>query len=84
MLLVGGTDGGNSSQLDADADFLAAARWSGPVVVAGDVEAQTTVAASLEGSRTPYVLADNVVPKIGVLAAESARGAHPRDVPGAT
>jgi uncharacterized protein (TIGR01319 family) len=75
VLLVGGTDGGNSSQLTADADFLAAARWAGPVVVAGDVDAQSTVSAAFEESRTPYVLADNVVPRIGVLAAESARAA---------
>ena len=75
VLLVGGTDGGNSSQLIGDADFLADARWTGPVVVAGDVEAQQQVAAALEESQTPYVLADNVVPKIGVLNAESARGA---------
>lgn len=75
VLLVGGTDGGNSSQLVGDADFLASARWSGPVVVAGDVEAREQVSASLEQSQTPYVLADNVVPRIGVLAAESARGA---------
>lgn len=75
VLLVGGTDGGNSSQLIGDADFLAAARWTGPVVVAGDVEAQPRVAAALEESRTPYVLADNVVPRIGVLAAEPARAA---------
>lgn len=75
VLLVGGTDGGNSSQLTGDASFLAAARWPGPVVVAGDVEAQPDVAAALDESSTPYVLADNVVPKIGVLVAESARGA---------
>ncbi|WP_107704650.1 glutamate mutase L [Nocardioides allogilvus] len=75
VLLVGGTDGGNSSQLVADADFLAEARWAGPVVVAGDVEAQSRVAAAFEESRTPYVLADNVVPRIGVLAAEPARAA---------
>jgi len=75
VLLVGGTDGGNSSQLVGDADYLAAEGWSGPVVVAGDVEAQEQVAAALEGSLTPYVLADNVVPRIGVLAAESARAA---------
>ena len=49
VLLVGGTDGGNSSQLIGDADFLAAARWSGPVVVAGDVEAQAHVAAVPRG-----------------------------------
>ena len=75
VLLVGGTDGGNSSQLIGDADFLAAAHWSGPVVVAGDVDAQERVASALEQSQTPYVLADNVVPRIGVLAAESARAA---------
>ncbi|WP_310530285.1 glutamate mutase L [Nocardioides sp.] len=75
VLLVGGTDGGNSSQLIGDAAFLGAARWSGPVVVAGDVEAHEQVAAAFEESRTPYVLADNVVPKIGVLAAGSARAA---------
>lgn len=75
VLLVGGTDGGNSSQLIGDATFLAAARWSGPVVVAGDVEAQPEVAAAFDESSTPYVLADNVVPKIGVLVAEPARGA---------
>jgi uncharacterized protein (TIGR01319 family) len=75
VLLVGGTDGGNSSQLIGDADFLAAARWPGPVVVAGDVEAQSRVAAAFAESQTPYVLADNVVPKIGVLAAEPARAA---------
>ena len=75
VLLVGGTDGGNSSQLVGDADLLAAARWTGPVVVAGDVEAQQRVGATFEASRTPYVLADNVVPRIGVLAAEPARAA---------
>ena len=75
LLLVGGTDGGNSSQLIGDAEFLADARWSGPVVVAGDIEAQERVAAAFEESQTPYVLADNVVPKIGVLAAEPARAA---------
>ncbi|WP_246210286.1 glutamate mutase L [Nocardioides piscis] len=75
LLLVGGTDGGNSAQLVGDADFLAAARWPGPVVVAGDVESRARVAAALEESQTPYVLADNVVPQIGVLAPDSARAA---------
>ena len=75
VLLVGGTDGGNPAQLVADADFLAAARWAGPVVVAGDIEAQDRVAAAFEGSATAYVLTDNVVPRIGVLAPEPARAA---------
>ena len=73
VLLVGGTDGGNAEVLLACADALARARWPGPVVVAGNVDAQAEVAALLDGAGTPYVLADNVVPQIGVLAPGSAR-----------
>jgi len=75
LLLVGGTDGGNPATLVHDAGFLSDAGWAGPVVVAGDVEARSAVEAALQSSRTPYVLADNVVPRIGVLAPESARTA---------
>lgn len=75
VLLVGGTDGGNSEVLEGDAAFLAATPWPGPVVVAGNVESQAAVAALLAGSGTPHVLADNVVPRIGVLAPDSARRA---------
>lgn len=75
LLLVGGTDGGNSETLVADADFLSRVAWTGPVVGAGDQEAQGAVSAHLDASGTPYVLADNVVPRIGVLAPASAREA---------
>ncbi|MGN0063039.1 MAG: glutamate mutase L [Nocardioides sp.] len=75
LLLVGGTDGGNAEVLLHDAAFLAHAGWSLPVVVAGNVEAQAEVARGFEESGTPYVLADNVVPRIGVLAPDSARAA---------
>ncbi len=73
ILLVGGTDGGNPETLLADAACLSAASWSGPVVVAGDVEAQGAVAELLASSRTPYLLADNVVPRIGALKPAAAR-----------
>src|SRR5689334_14983629 len=73
VLLVGGTDGGNAETLLHDAGVLAGQTWSGPVVVAGDREAQGRVAALFDASKTPYTVADNVVPKIGVLAPESAR-----------
>jgi uncharacterized protein (TIGR01319 family) len=43
------------------------------VVVAGNVEAQAEVARILVG--IPHVIADNVVPRIGVLAPQSARAA---------
>ena len=75
LLLVGGTDGGNAEVLLDCATTLAKARWRGPVVVAGNVDAQHEVATMFDGSGTPYVLADNVVPRIGVLAPESARAA---------
>jgi len=75
VLLVGGTDGGNSEVVLAAATTLAKARWRGPVVVAGNVDAQREVAALLVSAGTPHVLADNVVPRIGELAPESARAA---------
>lgn len=75
VLLVGGTDGGNSEVLEGDAAFLAATPWPGPVVVAGNVDSQPAVSALLAGAGTPHVVADNVVPRIGVLAPDSARRA---------
>ncbi len=75
VLLVGGTDGGNAEVLLGCADALASARWPGPVVVAGNVEARDHVASRLATGGTPFVLADNVVPRIGVLAPGSARAA---------
>jgi uncharacterized protein (TIGR01319 family) len=75
LLLVGGTDGGNAEVLLSCAKVVAGAAWRGPVVVAGNVDARGEVAALLEGAGTPYVVADNVVPQIGVLAPDSARAA---------
>jgi uncharacterized protein (TIGR01319 family) len=71
VLLTGGTDGGNAEALVAGARALVDAGWAGPVVVAGSVDAQDEVAALLVD--VPHVVADNVVPRIGVLAPESAR-----------
>lgn len=72
VLLTGGTDGGNVEALLEGARLLVAAGWEGPVVVAGNVEAQAEAAAILPG---PVVHAENVVPRIGVLAPDSARAA---------
>ncbi len=75
VLLTGGTDGGNAEALLGCARDLVAAGWRGPVVVAGNVAAQGEVGAILDEAGTPYVLADNVVPQIGVLTPGSARAA---------
>lgn len=73
VLLTGGTDGGNAAALTTAAEQIVAAGWRGPVVVAGNADARDRVAAIL--GDVPHVLADNVVPRIGVLAPGSARSA---------
>jgi len=72
VLLTGGTDGGNPEPILACARALAPA-WDGPVVVAGDSDAQEEVAEIL--AHHPLVVAPNIVPRIGVLAPEGARTA---------
>ncbi|HQR26053.1 MAG TPA: glutamate mutase L [Nocardioides sp.] len=75
VLLTGGTDGGNREALVQCATDLVASPWQGPVVVAGNVHAEGEVARILTEGGMPYVLADNVVPRIGVLTPDGARTA---------
>ncbi len=75
VLLVGGTDGGNAEVLLANAAAMAGSSWSGPVVLAGNREAVDEIVAEFDGSGVPYVVAPNVVPRIGVLTPEGARAA---------
>ncbi|MEV7231172.1 glutamate mutase L [Polymorphospora sp. NPDC051019] len=75
VLLVGGTDGGDAEVLVHNAGRLARARWRVPVVVAGNVEVRDEVVAVLSGRGVPVSAADNVLPRIGVLAPGSARAA---------
>ncbi|WP_232828390.1 glutamate mutase L [Kribbella monticola] len=75
VLLLGGTDGGNSAVLENAAAVLAKYKWRRPVVAAGNIEAQGVVGAMLAEGNVPHVLADNVVPEIGVFAPDSARAA---------
>ena len=81
ILLVGGTDGGNSNVLLHNAARLAKGAVGGhgphavPVVLAGNVEARDEAAGLLATTGRPTVLADNVLPEIGVIAPESARAA---------
>ncbi|TWD73425.1 uncharacterized protein (TIGR01319 family) [Kribbella amoyensis] len=75
VLLLGGTDGGNSAVLTNAAEVLARYRWRRPVVVAGNIEARGQVAATLAAGDVPHVAAGNVVPEIGVFAPDGARAA---------
>ncbi len=73
VLLTGGTDGGNREALVGGARAVAASDFAGPVVVAGNVDAREEVAEIL--AHHPSVFAENAVPRIGVLAPDSARAA---------
>jgi uncharacterized protein (TIGR01319 family) len=75
VLLVGGTDGGNAEVLIANAQSLARSRLRAPVVVAGNADAVDVVAEALTAGGTSYVVAENVVPQIGVLSPGGARAA---------
>ncbi|GAA1175655.1 methylaspartate mutase accessory protein GlmL [Ornithinimicrobium humiphilum] len=75
ILLVGGTDGGNAEVLLANARRLATSRVGAPVVVAGNVEARDDVAAELARTNRRVTLADNVLPRIGVVHPGPARRA---------
>ena len=73
VLLVGGTDGGDSEVLLRCARALAGCPW--PVVVAGNREAGAEVAALLDAAGTSCTTTANVLPRIGVLEPEPARRA---------
>ncbi|MEV0326775.1 glutamate mutase L [Micromonospora echinospora] len=75
VLLVGGTDGGDADTVIHNATRLARARWRVPVVVAGNVDVRDEVCALLAGAGVPVTAAENVLPRIGVLAPSSARAA---------
>jgi hypothetical protein len=65
VLLTGGTDDGTANR-SWPVPVQLADVWQGPVVVAGNVDAQADVAEIL--AHHPLVVAPNIVPRIGVLA----------------
>ncbi|MEU4401974.1 glutamate mutase L [Micromonospora orduensis] len=75
VLLVGGTDGGDADTIAHNATRLARARWRRPVVYAGNADVRAELIGLLEAAGVPVTGADNVLPRIGVLAPESARAA---------
>ncbi|MDO3705765.1 glutamate mutase L [Micromonospora sp. C28SCA-DRY-2] len=75
VLLVGGTDGGDAETLTHNATRLARARWRRPVVLAGNADVRDDLHALLAGAGVPVTVAENVLPRIGVLAPAGARAA---------
>ena len=75
ILLVGGTDGGDSEVLLHNAARLATAGPRVPYVVAGNVGARDEVVALLTAKRRTVEACANVLPRIGVLDPLPARAA---------
>ncbi|MDR3586060.1 MAG: methylaspartate mutase accessory protein GlmL [Desulfosporosinus sp.] len=73
LLLAGGTDGGNKEVLLKNAEMLCALPISLPVVIAGNKAVAAQAADILKTQHQPVVVADNVMPELGVLSVESAR-----------
>ncbi len=75
VLLVGGTDGGNSEVLRHNARRLATGRVPVPVVVAGNADGRQAAVHELASRGRRTLVAANVLPRIGVLDPEPARAA---------
>jgi uncharacterized protein (TIGR01319 family) len=75
VLLVGGTDGGDSEVLVHNAARLASSGPRVPYVVAGNVDVRDEAVALLEAKRRTVVACANVLPRIGVLDPLPARAA---------
>lgn len=73
VLLVGGTDGGNSEVLLHNARVLADSDLDVPVVAAGNAEARDAVVARLRDGGKTACPTDNVLPVIGRLNPRPAR-----------
>ena len=79
LLLVGGTDGGNSEVLAHNAGVLAASLLDVPIVLAGNVGVRDELSDLLRRTGKSVHAADNVLPVIGRLDPQPARVAI-RDV----
>jgi uncharacterized protein (TIGR01319 family) len=75
VLLVGGTDGGDTRVLLHNAKRLAANRIACPVVLAGNQHARPDALEVLHAGGRTVVPAANVLPDVGELAPGPARGA---------
>jgi uncharacterized protein (TIGR01319 family) len=75
LLLCGGTDGGNSEVILANAGALAASALACPVVIAGNRNATDEVADTLARTGKAALKTGNVMPEFGTLDIEPARAA---------
>lgn len=73
ILLAGGTDGGNSECVIYNAQMLASAGLTIPIIYAGNKSAIDEVEEIFKNSNCDYYLCDNVMPKVNALNLDSAK-----------
>jgi uncharacterized protein (TIGR01319 family) len=73
VLLTGGTDGGDSATILHNAHLLANSLISVPIIVAGNQTVAPRVCEILESGGKEVRLTDNVMPRSGIVAVDSAR-----------
>ena len=73
VLLVGGTDGGNTAVVLHNAEMLAASGLTAPIVYAGNKVAADDVEATLRAAGKDVHVTSNVMPQIGTLDIDPAR-----------
>ena len=73
ILLTGGIDGGDQATISHNARLLAQSALVVPIIVAGNQAAVTEVGSVLRHGGKEARLVDNVMPRVGKLAVESAR-----------
>ncbi len=73
VLLAGGTDGGDRATILHNAVMLGQSGLSVPVIVAGNKSAADEIQTILDAGGKDYIIADNVMPEIGVLNVDEVR-----------
>ncbi|GAA2810575.1 glutamate mutase L [Crossiella cryophila] len=75
LLLVGGTDGGETRVLAHNVARVAANRLRAPVVLAGNQDVRAAATETLRAAGRTVIATDNVLPDVGELAPGPARAA---------
>jgi uncharacterized protein (TIGR01319 family) len=73
VLLTGGTDGGDSATILHNAHLLANSSISVPIIVAGNGAVAPQVCEILEAGGKEVRVTDNIMPRSGIVAVDSAR-----------
>ncbi len=73
VLLAGGTDGGDKETILHNAAILSKSGLSVPFIVAGNKTASDEIQTILDSGSKDYIIADNVMPEIGVLNVDEVR-----------